>query len=117
MREAVNKSNPDLLVNLASDAWFGDSSVSSFHLALAKLRAIEHRRFLVRATNTGVTAVVDPVGRTVRELPPRILASTVSTVRWLHTATLYDAIGDAPWYVVAILTGWFVLRNRPREQA
>lgn len=53
----------NLLVNISNDAWFGVSSAPRQHLHQAVLRAVEQGRFLVRATNTGITAVVDPRGR------------------------------------------------------
>jgi apolipoprotein N-acyltransferase len=52
VRDAVNEGDPDLIVNLTSDAWLAQSRVPSLHLALAKLLALEHRRFLVHATTT-----------------------------------------------------------------
>ena len=54
MRRMVAATRPHLLVTLANDAWFGDSQEPWLHLSLARLRAIEHRRFLVRSTNSGV---------------------------------------------------------------
>ena len=53
VRQVVGDGSPHLLVNLTNDAWFGDSSEPSIHLALSQLRAIEQRRYLVRATKTG----------------------------------------------------------------
>lgn len=58
VREGAN-----LLVNISNDAWFGHSSAPRQHLHQAVLRAVEQGRFLVRSTNTGITAVVDPRGR------------------------------------------------------
>lgn len=54
-----------LFVNLTNDAWFGKTREPSQHLGLAVFRAVEHRRGMVRAVNTGVSAYVDPVGRTL----------------------------------------------------
>lgn len=54
---------PNLLASIASDAWFGDSGGAKQHLALAVFRAIETRRDLVRGTNTGVSAIIDALGR------------------------------------------------------
>jgi apolipoprotein N-acyltransferase len=55
----VKEINPDLLISIGSDAWFHGSQVGRVHLALARLRSVEHRRCLVRSTTTGVSAVVD----------------------------------------------------------
>src|SRR5262249_17854629 len=65
VRRMMIATQPHLLVTLANDGWFGDSQEPWLHLGLAELRAIEHRRWLVRATNTGVSAIVDPAGRIV----------------------------------------------------
>jgi apolipoprotein N-acyltransferase len=63
------KERGNLLVNLTNDAWYGETAAPYQHHLLALWRAIETRRFLIRATNTGYTAVVDPLGRTVTSLP------------------------------------------------
>lgn len=57
------RAGSNLLVNISNDAWFGMSSAPRQHLHQAVLRAVEQGRFLVRATNTGITAVIDPRGR------------------------------------------------------
>jgi apolipoprotein N-acyltransferase len=55
----------DLLVNITNDAWYGRTSAPYQHLAMAAFRAVESGKYLVRAANTGITAVVDPRGRVV----------------------------------------------------
>jgi len=57
----------NLLVNISNDAWFGRSAAPRQHLHLSLLRAVEQERWLARATNTGISAVVDPRGRIVRQ--------------------------------------------------
>jgi apolipoprotein N-acyltransferase len=113
---AVRSTSPELLVNITNDAWFGDSTEPWEHLALAKLRAIEHRRFLVRSTNSGVSAVVDPVGRIVAKSNTFVEATTSATIRWLRASTVYEKVGDAPWYAIslAIVVAAFV-RKRSKE--
>ena len=103
IRRAVQTGAPELLVNLTSDAWFGESRIPALHLALARLRAIEHRRFLVHATNTGVSATVDPNGRLVTSLPPLRAASAATTIRWLCPRTIYEEVGRAPWITLAAI--------------
>ncbi|MGA7122211.1 MAG: apolipoprotein N-acyltransferase [Polyangiaceae bacterium] len=114
-REAVVQGHPDLLVNLTSDAWFDGSRIPYLHLELAKLRTIEHRRFLVHATNTGVTAVFDPAGRTAFLLPARQEAAGVARVAWMSGYTPYEAMGDVPLFVTTMLMlgMLFVPRRRP----
>jgi apolipoprotein N-acyltransferase len=67
---AATAAGATLLVNQTNDAWFGDSVAPYQHHLIASFRAIENRRFLLRSTNTGLTAVVDPLGRTLASLLP-----------------------------------------------
>lgn len=60
---------PDWLLNVSNDGWFGRSAGPHQHLAQARLRAIEEGRFLVRSTSTGISAIIDPAGRILRQLP------------------------------------------------
>jgi apolipoprotein N-acyltransferase len=97
----VNNGNPDLIANLTNDAWFGDTTEPWIHLALAKLRAIEHRRYFVRSANSGVSAVVDPVGRLVVTTPTFEQAARATEVRWLRGSTAYEVLGDVPFWVLS----------------
>ena len=113
--KAVRHGDPDLLVNMTNDAWFGKSTEPGIHLALAKFRAVEHRRFLVRATNTGVSAWVDPLGRSTGETALFEETATVGEIRWMRVRTLYEMWGDAPWWLATaaiVLMGFF---SRPRR--
>ncbi len=100
--DAVRRGDPELLVNITNDAWFGDTLEPWQHLALAQFRAIEHRRFFVRGTNSGVSAVIDPVGRVVARSAPFREQGLSATIRWLHGATLYEKLGDWPWLLVSL---------------
>jgi apolipoprotein N-acyltransferase len=111
----VAAGNPDLLVNMTNDAWFGDSTEPWIHLALAKFRAIEHRRFLVRSTNSGVSAFVDPVGRVLAHTGTFRPEAIAAQVAWLRPTTVFGAIGNAPWWLLsAVAVALSVIRRRPR---
>lgn len=105
VRRAVSEGDPHLLVNITNDAWFGDTHEPWVHLALAKFRAIEHRRYLVRATLTGVSAIVDPTGRLVAHSPPtddaqQPDATTIhGEVAMMNGWTPYQTLGDWPGWV------------------
>jgi len=69
-----------LLINVSNDAWFGDTAAADQHLQIARLRAAEASRYMLRATNTGISAVIDPRGRIVGISPqfePHVLKSAV----------------------------------------
>jgi apolipoprotein N-acyltransferase len=101
--DMVRHANPELLVNITNDAWFGDTAEPWEHLGLAQFRAVEHHRYLVRGTNSGVSAVVDPVGRVVAHSQMFRSETIASTVRWLRGRTAYEVVGDIPWMLVSVL--------------
>jgi apolipoprotein N-acyltransferase len=100
--DAVRHADPELLVNMTNDAWFGDTSEPWEHLALAQFRAIEHRRYLVRGTNSGVSAVVDPVGRVVAHTRTFREESLSAPIHWMRARTVYEKLGDWPWLLVSL---------------
>src|SRR5205085_318937 len=59
----------DLLINISNDGWFGRSAAPEQHLRMARVRAVENRRWLLRVTNSGITASIDPYGRIYSPLP------------------------------------------------
>ena len=83
-----------VLVNLTNDAWYGDTSAPYQHHLLAQWRAIETRRYLLRVTNTGFTAVVDPFGKTLESLPLFEEGVIVRDVPLLHQKTWYMWLGE-----------------------
>lgn len=92
-----------VLVNISNDAWYGDSSAAFQHLEMARLRAIENGRYLLRATNDGITAVIDPYGRVVERLPRKQTMVLRGQFDYLVRRTFYTAYGDVfAWLCVAI---------------
>ena len=63
------KNGAELFVNISNDGWYGEGGAPRQHLNMARMRAVENNRWLLRDTNTGVTAVIDPFGRVVAEAP------------------------------------------------
>lgn len=110
----VGHADPELLVNQTNDAWFGDSTEPWIHFALAKMRAIEHRRYLVRSTNSGVSGIIDPVGRVALHGGTFKEESLIGVAKWMRSKTIYEAIGDWPWVLasVAIFGMAFFTRER-----
>jgi apolipoprotein N-acyltransferase len=114
--DAVRHGNPELLVNITNDAWFGDTTEPWEHLALAQFRAIEHRRYLVRGTNSGVSAVVDPVGRVVAHSGTFREDVVSAPIHWMRARTVYEALGDWPWLFVSLAAVAGAFRSaRPRK--
>jgi len=105
-----------LLVNLSNTAWFGDSLAQPQHLQIARLRAMETGRTMLRATNTGITAAIAPDGRVLGQLPAfsagalRVEAQGFSGmtpyVRWGNALALLIAIGAVlPAFLAAYRKG------------
>jgi apolipoprotein N-acyltransferase len=115
----VSKAHPELLVNMTNDAWFGDTSEPWEHLALSQFRAIEHHRYFIRATNSGVSAIIDPVGRVMLHSQPFTQATGDAIVHFMKDTTVYEYVGDAPVWLITILAlaGCFVRRKEKKPAA
>jgi apolipoprotein N-acyltransferase len=104
----------DFLVNITNDAWFGKTSAPHQHLAMVTLRAVENRVPVVRAANTGISAVVDVDGRVRWQTGLFETVARADTVEWTHIRTLYTRHGDV--FVAlcglasALLIGYGILR-------
>ncbi len=87
------------LVNISDDGWYGDTSAPWEHLDMVRMRAIENRRWIVRATNTGITAAIDPLGRVTAIIPRHQRTSVQVAFGYRSDLTFYSKYGD--WF------GWF----------
>ena len=110
--------SPDVLVNLTNDAWYGKTHEPHLHLSLSAMRSVETRKWLVRATNTGVSAFIDATGRIVSQTSiydPETLAHDVPMMK--GPPTLYSRLGDALGFLSLGLTAalFFVARKRKRQ--
>jgi apolipoprotein N-acyltransferase len=85
-----------LLVNFSNVAWFGDSLAPSQHLQIARMRALEAGRTMLRATNTGVTAIIDPHGKVVASLPQFTEGVLSGEARGHTGASPYVRFGNTP---------------------
>ncbi|MFH1873822.1 MAG: apolipoprotein N-acyltransferase [Pseudomonadota bacterium] len=84
------------LANITNDAWYDISSAAHQHLALSVFRAVETRRYLLRSTNTGVSAVIDPLGRIMNQTSLFVPTLVVSTILPLNYISTYVDLGD--WF-------------------
>ena len=112
VRRMVREGNPHVLVNLTNDGWFGDSKGAWIHLRMAQLRAIEHRRYLLRAANTGISAIVDASGQIVERTALGARENLVGTVPMLEGATPYARLGAWPGWVSLGLMLLLLVRQR-----
>src|SRR5579884_488526 len=86
----------DVLVNLSNDGYFGHTEAREQHLLIARMRAVENRRFIIRATNDGITAIIDPAGRIRKELPPFEQVAASMQYGTVESTTFYSEHGD--WF-------------------
>jgi apolipoprotein N-acyltransferase len=119
VRRAVTLADPHLLVNITNDSWFGDTHEPWVHLHLARFRAIEHRRYLVRSTTSGVSAIVDANGRVVEVSGVFERANVVGEVAMLSGGTtLYGVLGAWPgWLALIAIVAMAFLPERAWRRA
>ena len=104
-----------LLVNVSNVAWFGRSIAPRQHLQISQTRALETGRYMLRATNTGMTAIIDQRGQVVKQAPEFTRATVDGDVQGYAGATPFVRWGNAPiialCLALALGGGWLVLRG------
>ena len=103
---------PGWIVNLTNDGWFGISTGPYQHLQQARLRAIEQGLPLVRAANTGISAVIDPLGRVVAQLGLGLEGVLDSGLPAAIPPTPYARAGDVPIMIILAAAWLYVIRRR-----
>lgn len=93
----------DVLVNISDDGWYGDTSAPWQHLNMARMRAIENDRWLLRDTNSGITAVIDPYGRVLQSAPRHVRTSLFVGFNYVSSETFYTRHGDLFAWLCAII--------------
>jgi apolipoprotein N-acyltransferase len=110
------KNNAVLLINITNDAWFGTTSGPYQHFSMTIFRAVENRRTLARAANTGISGFIDPVGRILASTPLLEEAAVTRTVPLIRHITFYTRFGDL--FAIACLVGTiFVILYEIRKYA
>ena len=115
---APGKHQATILLNMSNIAWFGDSIAVPQHLQISQMRAIETGRPMLRATNTGATAVINPKGEVLAQLPPFERDVLASTVQGYSGLTPYIRYGNTPIVGLALLmlgTGWLISRAKAHK--
>ncbi len=115
-----SRQGAEVLVNISDDGWYGDTSAPWQHLNMVRMRALENRRWILRDTNNGVTAAIDPYGRVRQSIPRHVVDSLAARYGFRDDVTFYAAHGDVfAWLCVLLamgMVGW-AARKLLREQA
>jgi apolipoprotein N-acyltransferase len=96
-----------VLINISNDGYFGHSAAHQQHLLIARMRAVENNRWLLRATNDGITAVIDPRGRIVQRIPEFVQTSALLPFGYIRAETSYTRHGD--WFAWSCLAAGLIL--------
>lgn len=94
LSRAMAKNDASLLINITNDAWFGKTSGPYQHFSITIFRAVENRRALVRAANTGISGFIDPAGRVLAFSPLLQEAALIRSLPMLKEKTIYTHMGD-----------------------
>ncbi len=116
LARALVRNGADLLVNMTNDAWFGRTSAASQHFSMAVFRAVENRRFLARAANTGISGFIDANGRILKSTGLFQEAVVAQPVALMTVRSLYNRWGDWPLGILAFgLTALSIRRRHKRS--
>ena len=107
----------ELLVNISNDSWYGRSAARDQHLLVARMRAAENGRWILRATNDGITAAISPAGRVTASLPPYVQETLDVRFEYLSHHTPFVRYGEWLWWAcllgAVVALGWDIgLRRR-----
>jgi apolipoprotein N-acyltransferase len=94
LSRAMVLNKTDILINITNDAWFGKTSAPRQHFSMAVFRAIENRRALARAANTGISGFIDPVGRIIQASELNTATTLTRALPLMTTTSVYTSIGD-----------------------
>jgi apolipoprotein N-acyltransferase len=114
------RNGADVLVNISDDGWYGDTSAPWQHLNMARMRAIENRRWILRDTNSGITAAIDPEGRVIASVPRHELTALRAPFNYISETTFYTRHGD--WFayactIIAVAMLGFALISGAKSQS
>jgi apolipoprotein N-acyltransferase len=109
LSRAEVRNGANLLVNITNDAWYGKTSAPYQHFSMTVFRAVENRRALVRAANTGISGFIDPSGRIIVSTPIFEDAAVTKDIPILREITFYTRFGDIFAYLCLAAAGLIIL--------
>jgi apolipoprotein N-acyltransferase len=118
--ELVRRSLPaaTLLVNVSNDAWFGDSIAPHQHLEIARMRALENGRYLLRATNTGISAIIDAKGKIITKAPQFQVITLAAQAQPYQGTTPFVQVGNTlivTILILCVLLAWIIQHIKNKE--
>jgi apolipoprotein N-acyltransferase len=106
----------EVIVTISNDSWFGNTAAPYQHLAMAVFRSIENRRYLLRSTSNGISALVDPAGRIIYQSPLHKADRFLASYKYLKHKTIFTHWGYLFPYLCFFLTLgnglWLILKKR-----
>jgi apolipoprotein N-acyltransferase len=104
------------MVNLTNDGWYGDTTGPYQHFAIVRVRAIEEGLPLIRVANTGISGVIDPLGRITSRLGLEKQGYIDSDLATPLIPTLFEKEGEIPvWIVFVFITSTVIISHRPKS--
>jgi apolipoprotein N-acyltransferase len=105
----------NLLLNISNDGWFGHSAAAEQHLRMARVRAVENRRWVLRVTNSGLTAAIDPYGRLYQTIPRDVRGAMDLPYDFRTDQTIYTRLSD--WFAwMCVVVSVILLVNSFRKK-
>jgi apolipoprotein N-acyltransferase len=98
-----------VLINITNDGWYGDTSAPYQHFEMSRVRAIENRRYLIRAANTGISAIIDPYGRVVEKTKLNKQVVLRGEFEYRTDRTFYVRFGDVFAWLCILVSGGFLI--------
>lgn len=93
----------DIILTVSNDTWFGHSIAPAQHMQIARMRALENQRWIIRGTNNGISGFIDPTGKVVEQAPRYAQATLSSAVYARQGLTPYQQAGNWPAIILALL--------------
>jgi apolipoprotein N-acyltransferase len=109
----------ELLVNISNDSWYGRSAAREQHLLIARMRAVENGRWILRSTNDGITSAIGPSGRVEASLPSYVQDTLDVRFQYLSHRTPFVRYGEWLWWLCLLGTAAAVIWDAasPRRAA